>query len=163
MLVCVNQAAKAVKRRRDLSRSYSSSTRWKAGVATPTLERGRWGWFLCCGWLRPWLRCRGLRSWLARLCRTEFFKFGLGRKAFGKVFLIFRQTRTNQASVGERKTVSRHLFHSSLRSPALLGHAIGGDHHSGAVITYTAVNEDFLAWVFSDQGEKVRKNSILRK
>src|ERR1700674_1021972 len=110
-----------------------------------------------------WLRCRGLGSWPARLCRTEFFKFGLGREAFGKVFLIFRQTRANQASVGERKTVLRHLFHSPLRSPALLGHAIGGDHHSGAVITYTAVNEDFLAWVFSDQGEKVRKNSVLRK
>ncbi len=115
------------------------------------------------GWLRLWLRCRGLRSWLARLCRTEFFKFGLGRKAFGKVFLIFRQTRANQAAVGERKTVLRHLFHRLLRSPALLGHAIGGDHHSGAVITYTAVNEDFLAWVFSDQGEKVRKNSVLRE
>src|ERR1700687_4447501 len=112
---------------------------------------------------RLWLRDLALGGWFVRLFGAEFFKFGLGRKVLREVFLIFRKTRANQALVGERKTVLRHLVQGLLGSPALFGHAIGGDHHSGAVITYTAVNKDFLAWVFSDQGEKVRKNSVLRE
>ena len=38
MLVCVNQAAKAMKRRRDLLSELKLLDPWKAGVATPTLE-----------------------------------------------------------------------------------------------------------------------------
>jgi hypothetical protein len=87
----------------------------ESGSATPTLARGL---FLCCGWL--WLRCSGIRSWFARLFRTKFFKFGLRRKVFGKVFLIFRKSGANQALVGEQKTVLRHLVQGPSRISTLV-------------------------------------------
>jgi hypothetical protein len=105
----------------------------------------------------------GVLERLLGFCGTEFFKLGLGREALRKAFLIFRQTRANEASVDQRKAMAGHLFHRLLRSPSLIRHAIGGNHHPSTVISHATVNEDFLAWILLDQGEKFCKSSVFRK
>jgi hypothetical protein len=73
------------------------------------------------------------------------------------------QTNAGKSAVcGGVKSRTPSSLHRLLWTPSLVGHAIC-DHHSSAIVTNTTVNKDFLAWVFSDQGEKVRKGSVLRE
>jgi hypothetical protein len=49
-----------------------------------------------------------------------------------------------------------------LRSPGLLGHAIRGYIHPGAVVAIATVDEDLFARVLAEQGKKLREVFIMR-
>src|SRR5947199_9725554 len=53
-----------------------------------------------------------------------------------------------------------HFSPSLLLPPAFRGHAIGGDHHSGAVIAITAMHKNFFARILTQQSKKSRKDFI---
>ena len=44
-----------------------------------------------------------------------------------------------------------HLLHGLLRGPALLGHAISRDHHSGVIIPQMAVDEYLPGWILAQK------------
>lgn len=54
-----------------------------------------------------------------------------------------------------------HFLQSSLRSPTLEGHAIGGKEYAGAIISQPTVNIDFLLRALLKQGEKLHKLVVL--
>ena len=76
-------------------------------------------------------------------------KCGAGLKALGKFLFIGRQAGANQTSVGEGKAKLLHFLFGFLRRPALLGHTVGCNHHSRAVVPQTAVDENLLTWILS--------------
>ncbi len=85
---------------------------------------------------------------------------GTGLKALGKVLFIGGQAGTNQTSVGEGKTKFLHFLFGFLRRPALLSHAVGCNHHSRAIVTQTAVDENLFTWILPQQCKKLREYRI---
>src|SRR3979411_901603 len=77
------------------------------------------------------------------------------------MFFVAAQARTD-AVVKPIYTVSLHFSSGLLRSPALLGHAIGGYLHPGTVVTHATVYENFLAGVVAQQEKKSREMFIVR-
>src|SRR5260370_6974057 len=74
---------------------------------------------------------------------------GAGLKALGKFLLIGRRAGANQTSVGEGKAKLLHFLFGFLRRPTLSGHTVGCNHHSRAVVTHTAMDENLRAWIVS--------------
>ena len=79
---------------------------------------------------------------------AKVLKRGFVLQALGKTLLISRQAGAHQMM---HAPVAKfvHLLHGFFRSPTLLSHAIGCNHHTCAVIAKPAVHEDFLARMFS--------------
>jgi len=59
--------------------------------------------------------------------------------------------------VGEGKAKLLHFRFGSFRRPALFGHTVGCNHHSGAVVTHTAVDENLFASILPEQCEELRE------
>ena len=53
-----------------------------------------------------------------------------------------------------------HLFQSFVGGPAFHGHAIRGDGHSGAIVTETAMHENFSARIVVDHPKKAGESGI---
>src|SRR6267143_109488 len=85
---------------------------------------------------------------------------GAGPKALGKFLFIGRQAGANQTSVGEGKAKLLHFLFGFLRRPTLSGHTVGCNHHSRAVVTHTAMDENLLAWIVSKQCKELRERFI---
>src|ERR1700686_3547850 len=116
-----------------------------------------WGQILLC-WLVlfRFVLFRLVPRRLVLFCSPEAFKFWFCGKPLWKFLFIVSQPRTNQVSMDKGKSESRHFLLGSLRAPPLFGHAIRRDHHARSVVTYTAVDENLLAGICSDQRDKVR-------
>ncbi len=94
---------------------------------------------------------------------TQVPERGAALKALGKFLFIGRQAGANQTSVGEGKAKLLHFLFGFLRRPALLGHAVGCNHHSRAVITQTAVDENLFTWILPQQCKELREYFIFWK
>jgi hypothetical protein len=81
----------------------------------------------------------------------------------GKCLFIGRQAGANQTSVGEGKAKLLHFLFGSFCGPVLFGHAVGCNHHGGAVVTQTAVNENSFTGILPQQCKEFREDSIFRK
>ena len=64
------------------------------------------------------------------------------------------------ASVEEVKAESFHFFFCFLSGPTLLGYAVGGNHHAGAVITEVAVNKNFFPGIVAKQLKELGEDII---
>src|SRR6266851_2688263 len=94
---------------------------------------------------------------------TQVSECGAGLKALGKFLFIGRQAGANQTSVGEGKAKLLHFLFGFLRRPTLSGHTVGRNHHSRAVVTHTAMDENLLTWIVSKQCKELRERFIFWK
>src|ERR1700719_985944 len=94
---------------------------------------------------------------------TQVPELGLGPKVMGKILFIGRQARANQAPVGEGKAELLHFFFGSFRGPAVLGHAVGCNHHCCAVITQTAVYKNLFTAIPPQKCKEFSEDSIFWK
>ena len=74
-----------------------------------------------------------------------------------------RQGGANQISMSKRKAKLLHFSFGFLGRPALLGHAVGSYHHSRAVVTQTAMDENLFAWVLPQQRKKLSEYFVFWK
>lgn len=56
-----------------------------------------------------------------------------------------------------------HLLHGFVGGPAFVGHAVGRNGHTGAVVAEAAVHEDFLAGIFCDHFQKSNERAVVGK
>lgn len=87
------------------------------------------------------------------------FECGIGFEALRELLFIRTDTRADEAmDTGEAELF--HLVHGLVRGPSFIGHAVGSDGESGAVVAEAAVNEDFLALVVVDDFEEARERFV---
>src|SRR6266536_2107675 len=79
-----------------------------------------------------------------------------------KTLLIRGQPRTDPMMNG-REAKLLHLVHCFVRRPALRRHAIGRNHHAGAVIAETAMHEHSLFRIFLQQLQESYVNIVVRE
>ena len=94
---------------------------------------------------------------------TEVPEFGSGPEVLGKVLFIRRQAWANQTSVREVEAKLLHFLFRSIRRPTLPSHAEGCNHHSRAIVTYMAVDENLLTRIVLNQPKELRKRFVFRK
>src|ERR1700690_1257417 len=82
-------------------------------------------------------------------------------QVFRKVVLVARQARANQV-MDAGKTKGLHLKHGIVCAPTF-GHAIGGDHHSSAIVAEAAMDKHFLVWVVVHQLQEFCEDFVVRK
>src|SRR5260221_164616 len=65
--------------------------------------------------------------------------------------------------MGEGKAKLLHFLFGFLWRPALLGHAVGGNHHSRAVIPQAAVDENLFTRIVPQRCKELREYFIFWK
>ena len=79
----------------------------------------------------------------------------------GKFSFILSEAGADEV-VGAGEAEGAHLVHGFVGGPTLFGHAVGRYHHTGAVVSQTAMHKDFFAFVVVHYLQKFGEYFIVR-
>lgn len=78
----------------------------------------------------------------------------------GKAVLVRAQAWADEmVFAAEAKML--HFEHRLIRGPAFIGHAVRGDHHSGAIVSQAAMHEYFFVGIVLEQLEESSENIVM--
>src|SRR5258706_2385533 len=95
------------------------------------------------------------------LLRAQFSEGRARPESLREMFFVVSQARAD-AVVEPIYSIYLHFTSSLLSGPALLGHAISGYFHPGAVVAHATVDENLLTGVVTQQEKKSREMFIAR-